>query len=386
MHAIAERGVKVLFQAAWNDFFLLPELTMYEQFRTAGGEGKLVIGPWTHGGEAGMLPYEFQTMRLLWFDRWLKDIDNGMDKGPRVLMNVQGADEWRWEQDWPIPDAKPTRLYLRAEKAGAARSYNDGSLSLSPPDAGEGAATYPYTPTNVAGGGGLLGAQSPQDQRLDESRSLTWSTPPLEQNTELSGPITLRFWGSSTARDADFVARLVDVAPDGAATQMTRGWLKATHHSSDTDPEPLEPGTTYEFRVTVWPNSNVFAAGHRIRLDLSGSDLPLMTPNPNPAVNTVLQDAEHPSYLEVAVIGDALAAAPVAEQPAAAPAPVLDPLAGTPTGRSGVLAATGLSALLTVAACASLVLAASMRRIRRATIEVSARSRPRSSRSTGWRR
>jgi putative CocE/NonD family hydrolase len=109
-----------------------------------------------------------------------------------------------------------------------------------------------------------------------ERRSRTWSTAPLASNTEVSGPITLRLWASSTATDTDFVARLVDVAPDGTATQLTRGWLKATHRSSDTEPTPLDPGKAYEFIVTVWPNSNVFQAGHRIRLDLSGSDLPLI--------------------------------------------------------------------------------------------------------------
>lgn len=302
MHAMARRGLKIMFQDGWNDFFLLPEVTAYEQFREAGGDGMLVLGPWTHGGEGGVLPYDFQTYRVLWFDRWLKGMPNGIDKGPRVLMHVQGADAWRFEKEWPIPDARRTKLYLHADRSGSARSLNDGTLSLGRADT-DAAASYVYTPAQVAGGGGLLGAQSPQDQRIDEPGSLTWTTPPLDRPVELSGPITLTFWGSSTAVDTDFVARLVDVAPDGRATQMTRGWLKATHHSSDVHPTPLMPGKVYRFTVTVWPNSNVYRAGHRIRLQLSGSDLPLMEPNQRPARVTVLQDSRHPSALEVDVIG-----------------------------------------------------------------------------------
>ena len=307
--AILEHGVAVLMQAGWNDVFLYPMMKMYREFADAADSPdeasriKLVVGPWTHGGEDGVLPYDFQAFRVQWFDRWLKGIENGIDQGPRVLMNVQGADAWRWEDDWPIPDAKSTRFYLHAEQAGGARSINDGTLSPEAPSADEATASYPYTPTQVAGGGALLGGQSPQDQRIDETRSLTWSTPPLEDATELTGPITFTFWASSTAADTDFVARVVEVAADGTATQMTRGWLKATHRDSHSEPTPLEPGELYRFEVEVWPNSNVFDAGNRIRIDLSGADLPLMEPNPNPAVVTVVSDAEHPSYVEFDVVG-----------------------------------------------------------------------------------
>jgi putative CocE/NonD family hydrolase len=306
---MAQHGIAILFQGAWNDFFLYPELKAYTEFADAAKTRKqhalrkMVIGPWTHGREDGVLPYSFQEYRVLWFDHWLKGIDNGVTDEPKVLLYVQGAEQWRFEDDWPIPDAKNTRFYLRAAKSGSAVSLNDGTLTLAKPAAGESSVSYVYTPAQVAGGGGLIGAQSPQDQRLDESRSLTWTSPPLPAATEVTGPITFRFWASSSAADTDFVARIVDVAPDGTATQMTRGWLKATHHSSHSHPTPLTPGEIYEFEIEVWPNSNVYGTGHRIRLDLSGADLPLMEANPNAATVTVYQDAENPSYVELPIIG-----------------------------------------------------------------------------------
>ena len=305
--AMARAGIAILFQTGWNDLFPYTETKAYREFAAAGGRRKLVIGPWNHGGESNpdVEPYTFQTYRVLWFDRWLKGVNNGVDKEPKALLYIPGANQWRFEKEWPIPDTKYAKFYLRADRSGSAPSVNDGSLSAHAP-AAETPDVYVYDPTEVAGGPSQLfagGEQSPADQRIDETRSLTWTTPPLSSPTEVTGPITFTFWAASTAADTNFCARLVDVAPDGSATQITRGWLNTPHYPDPAHPQPLAPGETYQFSMEIWPTSHVFEAGHRIRLDLSGADVPLMEVNPNPAIDTIYHDAAHPSYVVLPIIG-----------------------------------------------------------------------------------
>jgi uncharacterized protein len=249
-------------------------------------------------------------MRILWFDRWLKGIHNGIDQGPRALIYVPGPNQWRYEADWPIPDTKRTRLYLSAEKSGSAQSLNDGSLTATPPKADAAPEAYAYAPGDAAGPATLFANQQGQeagsnavDQRPFEATRMTWTTAALKVPTEVTGTVALDFWASSTIGDPDFAVRLVDVAPDGSAIQVARGWLSAAHYPSDSHPKPLAAGEKRHLRVQVWPTSNIFAAGHRIRIDLSGSDFPLMELNPNGHTDTIYHDAAHPSAVILPVIG-----------------------------------------------------------------------------------
>jgi putative CocE/NonD family hydrolase len=302
--AMARHGIAIMFSDGWRDYFLWPMTQAYRDFAPlAKSRARLIVGPWEHASSDGVLPYTYQQFAVLWLDRWLRGIDNGVDRLPRVLIYVQGPNQWRFESNWPLPDARKTRLYLRSQRSGTSRSGNDGTLSTAPPGSNDPAVFYRYVPgdANTAGNGG---AQPAGDQSVEEATGLTWTTAPLELPTEVTGPLALRVWASADTADTDFVVEVTDVAPDGSSTDVTRAWLKATHRVSDTDPTPLVPGTIYPFSLEVWPTSYVFQAGHRIRLAINGADIPGRLPNPNPATQSFYQDATHPSYLELPTIGE----------------------------------------------------------------------------------
>jgi len=178
-------------------------------------------------------------------------------------------------------------------------------MSSREPEGRASSASYTYSPAgpfNQANGNGPILAV---DQRPNEASSLTWTSEPLSVPTEATGWWSLDFWASVNAPDTDFVVEITDVAPDGTSRQMGRGWLNAPRAFSRSNPRPLVPDAIYKFSVEVWPTSYVFPAGHRIRVDLSGSDCCVLgsDPNPTPARVTVYQDEHHPSRVVVPVIG-----------------------------------------------------------------------------------
>jgi uncharacterized protein len=140
----------------------------------------------------------------------------------------------------------------------------------------------------------------------EAASALTWTSSPLTLPTEVTGPIIVNFWASANVTDTDFVVQVTDVASNAAtttSTDVTRAWLRASHRASDTNPTPLAPGTIYPFSIEVWPTSYVFQPGHRIRLAMYGENVPGRIPNSNPAVRTFYEDAAHPSYIQLPVIG-----------------------------------------------------------------------------------
>jgi len=322
---MAHRGMAVMFQTGWDDLMTEPTLQAAQEFGAAGGIRTTVVGPWTHGAEDGVEPYDFQTMRILWFDHYLKGIDNGVDAWPRALLYIPGPNRWRYEDDWPIPDAVDTQFFLDPAASGSAQSLNDGTLATRPP--ARGTTTYNYVPPDAAGPATLFANEQGQeagssaiDQRPFEPLRLTWTSAPLAKPTEVTGTPVVDLWLSSTTGDPDFAARLVDVGPDGTALQVARGWQSAAHFPDDAHPRPLAPGEVRHIQVRIWPTSNVFAAGHRIRLDVAGSDAPLMDINPNAHTDTIYDDAAHPSSLTLPVIGAKMP--PAAAQLGLPPAPV----------------------------------------------------------------
>jgi putative CocE/NonD family hydrolase len=203
-----------------------------------------------------------------------------------------------------------TPFYLRA----------DGGLSQEPPEA-EPPDGYTYDPANPvpSHGGALLLAPEfipgPVDQRRIEARPdvLTYTAAPLERDTEVTGPIHVRLWACSSAPDTDFVARLVDVYPDGRAFNLTDGIIRARYRQGPTE-SLLEPGRPYAFDINLWATSNVFKAGHRIRLQVTSSNFPRWDRNPNTghpfgqdaelqtARQTILHDREHPSHVVLPLV------------------------------------------------------------------------------------
>src|SRR5690349_5309038 len=214
---------------------------------------------------------------LAWYDYLFKNVTNSFSAEKPVRIFVMGANEWRNEEDWPLPEAHTTKYFLH----GKANSVSgDGSLSKvapgsEPPD------HYVYDPANPAPTvGGPLCCDAihlkpgPRDQRPVEARKdvLIYSTPPLAEAVEVTGPIKVQLFVNSSAADTDFAAKLVDVWPDGFAQNLTEGILRGRYRDSQEKPTFMNPCQTYKVNIDAWATSNVFQEGHRIRLEITSSN------------------------------------------------------------------------------------------------------------------
>ena len=235
---------------------------------------------------------------------------------------VMGINQWRDEADWPLPDTRYTPYYLHS--AGHANTlHGDGTLSPLAPNA-EPADTFVYDPLNPVpsiGGANLMpfaNSIGPRDQQPVETREdvLVFSTPVLPQNIEVTGPITAHLYVSSSAPDTDITCKLVDVHPDGRAMLLTDGILRLRYRHSFTEPTLLQPDEIVPITIDLWSTSNVFLAGHCIRVEVSSSCFPKFARNSNTggtvategreeyqvAVNRIYHDADHPSHLLLPII------------------------------------------------------------------------------------
>ena len=326
------------------------------------GPVRLLMGPWTHGashlthsGDVDFGPdatvgrglgTDYDELRLRWFDRWLKDVDNGVDQEPPVRVFVMGGGDgrkngegrlghggrWRGEAEWPPARARYTNFYIQP----------DGSLTTEPPTATASGATYQFDPTkpvptiggNVSSGadvmeGGafhqeegprFLGSREPYLPLGSRPDVLVFQTPPLEEDVEVTGPVSAVLWVSSSAPDTDFTAKLVDCHPPnedyprGFDMNVSDGIIRARYRESFESPEPMTPGEVYRLTIELYPTANLFCRGHRIRLDISSSNFPRLDVNPNTgeapglsrrtvvAENTVYHDARRPSHVVLPVV------------------------------------------------------------------------------------
>ena len=323
--------VPMLTVAAWYDIFQGGSLRNYIGVKLNGGSDaarhgqRLLV---TIGGHAGSgrkigdvdfgpsADFKEDDVILSWYDHLFKNAANEFAVPQPVRIFVMGANQWRDEDEWPLPRARQERYFLHS--GGKANSVSgDGVLSSAAPHA-ESADRYIYDPVNPAPTiGGPLCCDSPhlgpgpRDQRPVEARNdvLVYSTPMLSGDLEITGPVTLELFASSSAVDTDFTAKLVDVWPDGFAQNLTEGIIRARYRESQEKPTFLNPGQTYKFTVDLWSTSNLFRKGHRLRLEISSSNFPRFdrnlntggdspsARNPVPATNSIYHDAEHPSAL-----------------------------------------------------------------------------------------
>jgi hypothetical protein len=331
--------VPALSIAAWYDIFQGGSLRNYMGLRDhAGSEAarsgqRLLV---TIGGHAGggrhigavdfgdaATEYDENDITLDWYDYLLKGEQNRWASPKRVRMFVLGANEWRDEDDWPLKRAAETRYLLRS--AGKANSSAGDGVLAAGKGTQSGADTFVYDPADpVPTTGGPLCCDprhepaGPRDQSQAEKRQdvLVYSTAPLESDVEVTGPVMLDLFATTSAADTDFTAKLVDVGPEGFAQNLTEGILRARFRESTTgEPKPIEPGKVYEYKIDMWSTSNVFKKGHRIRLEVTSSNFPRFDRNLNTgkdaaasaefvkATNTVLHDAGHPSALVLPVVG-----------------------------------------------------------------------------------
>ncbi|REK63702.1 MAG: X-Pro dipeptidyl-peptidase [Brevibacillus sp.] len=327
--------------AGWYDIFLQGTIENFLKMRNKGGspearQSKLVIGPWMHldhSHQAGEIHFglaanyavaDMVGLQLRWFDHFVKGKDTGIINEAPVKIFVMGENVWRDEYEWPLARTNYTSYYLHSQ-GHANTLHGDGVLSTIMPDQ-EPADHYTYDPLNpvITKGGAIMMppdfSSGAFDQRESESRNdvLVYTTPVLENDVEVTGPVKVKLWASSSAVDTDFVARLVDVHPDGYAQNLTDGIIRARYRNAAKGEAPslIEPGKAYLYEIDLWSTSNVFKKGHRIRLDITSSNFPRWDRNPNTgrqfgedraedvviARQTVFHDAEHPSCIILPII------------------------------------------------------------------------------------
>jgi putative CocE/NonD family hydrolase len=332
-HRYPDVTVPVLNMGGWYDIFSKTTLEMVAQVRAssrspvARRNAFVIMGPWGHGvggrktGEVDFgdnAKLSVSERQFQWFEYWLKGRATGVPDWPPYYLFVMGQNRWRGEKEWPLKRTQFTSYFLHS--GGQANSLKgDGALDLTGPKA-EKPDEFTYdskNPVPTVGGNNLIGATvGPYDQTKVEERAdvLVYSTAPLEQEVEVTGPVKLVLHAASSARDTDFTGKLVDVHPDGKAYNLCDGIIRARYRHGMETPALLEPGKAGRFEVDLWVTSNLFKRGHRIRLEVSSSNFPRFDRNPNSgkpfgtdtellsAKQTVLHDAEHPSHLLLPVI------------------------------------------------------------------------------------
>lgn len=355
-HANDHKDIPVHHISGWYDSWDMnvANLNYPTLAKTKKSLQKLTMGPWIHAGlgnsfagEAEFGPeaqLDIEELEIKWMDRWLKDIQNGVDKEDPVRIFVMGGGDahktpddrvfvgghWRSEKEWPLKRALITPYYL----------HPDGSLNTNKPTAAN-PTIFEFDPKhpvpsiggNVSSQIGLMQA-GPYDQHCrpdvmgcSDTRSLStrndvlvFQTAPLEQDLEITGPLVVNLWASSSTVDTDFTAKLVDVYPpnkdfpNGVELNLADSIVRARYRDSLEKATFMTPGKVYKFRIELNPTSILFTKGHRIRVDISSSNFPRFDVNPNTgeplnnnrrtavALNSIYHDAEHPSNIELPVI------------------------------------------------------------------------------------
>jgi uncharacterized protein len=306
----------------WYDCFIGETLLQYEAMKEISREAgmrqpRLMVGPWTHGdfgstfgdldfgiGSSGLfLNYkgDLTDAHLRWFDATLKGDERALEGTPLVQVFVMGENCWRGYEEWPVPGSHEEDWYL----------ISDGSLRREPGGSGDQPARYDYDPEDPVPtiGGSVLMADihrpGPRDQRPIESRPdvLVYTSPTLEDPYTVLGSVYVTLFAASSAPDTDFVARLVDVYPDGRAICVADGILRASARESypapgvvrPVAPSHIEPGDVYEYVIDLWATGLTFLPGHRMRVEITSSSHPRWERNLNTG-----ESAVHSSRAEVA--------------------------------------------------------------------------------------
>ena len=334
----AQVQVPVFNMGAWYDIFLGGTLRNYERLKKEAGTEearrgqKLMVYVGGHAGGSDnrkvgavdfgeKLPFNFDEVMLSWYDLLLKGERKGVESKP-VRIFVMGKNEWRDEDDWPLARASATRYYLHSG-GNANGSDGDGSLStVAPPSEKAGTFSYdPNDPVPTLGGPLCCGpfppvGLGPQDQSKAESRKdvLVFTTGAMTKDLEVTGPVLLDLYVSSSGTDTDFTGKLVDLWPSGFAQNLTEGILRMRYRDSQEKPELMKPGQVYHVKMDLWATGNVFLAGHKLRLEISSSNFPRFDRNLNTgeeqaaatrmsrADNVVYHDKAHPSALILPVV------------------------------------------------------------------------------------
>ncbi|WP_278374182.1 CocE/NonD family hydrolase [Sphingobium xenophagum] len=326
--------------AGWYDVFATQQLSDHAAMRErAGSENardgqRLIVGPWSHSqtvGANGVFPErdfglsastmaaQLTLAHIAFFDRWLKGREGALAGSAPVRLFVMGIDQWRDEESWPLHDTRFVDYHL--DGAGAANTADGRGVLTTEPAARDETDCYLYDPRRpvpTVGGNTLAQFSGPADQSAVEAREdvLCFSSIVLKQPLEVTGPISLKLFVSSSAVDTDFTAKLVDIFPDGRAMVLSEGILRMRYRNSLAEPDFMSPGEIYEVTIDVGVTSNVFLPGHRLRIEISSSNFPRYDRNSNTggeisreheadmvvAINRVHRGPEYPSRLILPII------------------------------------------------------------------------------------
>jgi putative CocE/NonD family hydrolase len=289
---------------------------------------KLLMGPWPHNvsaqptklGDVDFGPsakIDLQAHIARWFDHWLKGVDTGLMSEPPVRIFVMGANRWRDEHEWPPARSRPTKYFLHSQ--GRANSFfGDGALATGAPseEPRDRYTSDPERPVPFITDPTFSQIGGPDDYRPVERRDdvLVYSTNALAEDVEVTGPVRVHIYAASSAPDTDFMAKLIDVWPDGFAQRLCDGMVRARFRDGMDRPSPIEPGRIYAYDIDCWNTSQVFKKGHLIRLEVASSAFPKYDRNPNTgaplgqstelktAEQTIYHDQEHPSYVVLPIV------------------------------------------------------------------------------------
>lgn len=319
----------------WYDLFTVQNLNNFVEMTkpsipaSVRAKQKMIIGPWGHGtwggSRLGALDFgkdavlNTQELTLRWFDATLKGADNGIMKEPPLKIFVMGANVWRYENEWPLKRTAYTKYYLHS--VGKANTGGgDGTLGTDP-QKNEPPDRFTYDPDSPV-------PSMPDSSVFDDFKNypfdysrlegrpdiLVYSTPPLDRDTEVTGPIEIVLYAASSAKNTDFTGRLLDVHPDGRAIAIRDGIIRASFRNGPRNTSNIEPGKVYKYSIDLGPTSNVFLKGHRIRVEISSSNFPRFDRNLNTGGNfatettwvkadqTIHHSSEYPSCIVLPVI------------------------------------------------------------------------------------
>ena len=320
----------------WYDLYAQHTFRAFNGLRLQGGsaaarQSQLIVGPWPHAlsasprtgdvdfGAHSMVDLEALEMR--WFDYWLKQIDNGIVTEAPLRLFIMGDNLWRDEWEWPLARTDWQKWHLHS-KGSANTLRGDGALHPDAPadEANDHFIYDPDYPVQTAGGNNCCSPHiipwGPYDQRAVEMRQdvLCYTSAPLPEPLEVTGPIQVVLYAASDAPDTDWSAKLVDVSPTGYAKNLCDGILRARYRESFAHPTLLQPNRVYQYTIDVGVTGNVFRKGHRIRLEISSSNFPRFDRNPNTghvygtdtelrtAAQTIYHTREYPSHIVLPVI------------------------------------------------------------------------------------
>jgi putative CocE/NonD family hydrolase len=294
----------------------------------AGGAPRaaLVIGPWPHGvlgtgrtkagdrefGAEARIDYDETVLR--WMDRYLRDVDNGVDREPPVRVFVMGDNRWREADRWPLPGTQPDTLYLTSPTRGS----RAGALSTRRPRFQSPTSSYVSNPAKPVTDA-FAERSGAHDYRALRSRPdvLTFETAPLDQDLEVIGALGAEVYAAADAPDVDLWVKVLDVAPDGTAYNLMAPGsdvLRASYRDRTARRSLLAPGRVYLLRLPGLLTGNTFKKGHRIRVHLMSAFAPNYARNLQTGASettsartrsariTIHHDGRHPSRLILPVV------------------------------------------------------------------------------------